>query len=412
MSKKNSDLYNRILEACSSYNGDYGITATVPMQPIGGFVNNKVMPPTYIDSDKKEKGEKEKGEKEKGKHKYHIESRLSENGNTTEQVVILDSIQSAANRMEKAFLHELRDGRVESPNIDLLVMSRDLRMSVMELPHRIYDAYVRESTLNGEPFFASSAGQQLTDISQAKVRAAVFRLNPFALLFGCWGSTLGQKEKAFKFGRAVESEIVAGLACITQKSASRLDPCGIVGLPIKYDKDNPEKWDILEKTDDRKAGKGKKETEKISAVNLSNIPPTVKDGGVSVRWINHSFRLSFAALYPFVTGDDRKKDAACRAYLVALGLHAHNVRMMHAHLRSGCNIRPKAGSFTYSFDSVNPDEFTLTKDDSLALYATALEKVVAAKAIDPKVRIELTAGAKLERAIKLSSVATDDDDDN
>ncbi len=64
-------------------------------QPVGG-VGDKVFPPTYKDGE------------------YAVEKRVVEGGEVLD-CVLLDSVQSQANRMELALLEASRDRRIELP---------------------------------------------------------------------------------------------------------------------------------------------------------------------------------------------------------------------------------------------------------------------------------------------------------
>ena len=104
-----------------------------------------VYPPTYKNDQKQQ----------------HIFRLAWVNGEKRE-AVLLDSVQSQANRIELAILAAHRRGDLRYPDIrvDVKTQLGDERYSVLELSHRIYDAALRMCTL-GETLFP------LSDIGRA-----------------------------------------------------------------------------------------------------------------------------------------------------------------------------------------------------------------------------------------------------
>ena len=181
------------------------------LQPAGG-VGDKVYPPTY----------------EGGK--YAVEQRVVEGGEIV-NCVLLDSVQSQANRMEAALLDALRAKRIELPLLSVCFDDPRLRkpftVTSLEAPHRIADALLRDSLCEGTVFRKSSKGRVLDD---ADVRNAtgLFGLNPTALVFGLWDSTGPRGGLGAKFQRALVSEIVGYGAQQGRKTSSRIDPAQIM----------------------------------------------------------------------------------------------------------------------------------------------------------------------------------------
>ena len=106
--------------------------------------------------------------------------------------VLVDSVQSQANRMEAALLDEWEAGAVSLPVIVVDFMGCDLpksfRVTSLEAPHRIADALLRDSLLDGVPFRQSAAGKRI-DLVDVRNATALFELCPTALVFGMWDST-------------------------------------------------------------------------------------------------------------------------------------------------------------------------------------------------------------------------------
>ncbi len=188
----------------------------VELQPAGG-PGAKVFPPTY----------------EGGK--YATEKRRI-NGETVD-CVLLDSVQSQANRMELA-LQEAIDEK--PPRISLPVITVDFsntnasfigRVTSLEAPHRIADAILRDSEWddgrgNKVPFRKTPVGAAL-DTASLRDATALFEHCPTALVFGMWDSTGARGGLGVKFPRAIVSEIIGIGALPGQRTGGRLDPLQI-----------------------------------------------------------------------------------------------------------------------------------------------------------------------------------------
>jgi CRISPR-associated protein Csb1 len=178
---------------------------------------------------------------------YALESRVDEHG-VVKEVVLLDSVQSQANRMEQALLAAHRAGRLVLPmisvNFSAVAELRELgEITVLDAPHRLADAILRDSMLNGTLFPATAEGQVLRRATP-KHATELFRLCPTGLLFGIWESTGAAGGLGAKFQRAIVSEIIGVGAIVGRRTASRIDPLQIRGVPI-YEAREPEgsiKW--------------------------------------------------------------------------------------------------------------------------------------------------------------------------
>jgi CRISPR-associated protein Csb1 len=244
------------------------------LQPAGGQ-GDKIFPPTY----------------ESGK--YAEENRRIKG--VTVSCVLLDSVQSQANRMEMALLRAWEDGKIELP-----VISSDFsgagqpglqKVSSLEAPHRIADAILRDSTLDGKEFRESAIGRKLDTVTAA-CATALFEHCPTSLVFGMWDSTGKRKALGVKFARAIVSEIVGINAVKGVKIKSRIDPLQIrkdAGIIFEA-KDGgwtlDEKEAVKEKNKSVRVGDGRP-----SEINHGNYPPTIDEGGLefpkeSGQWVN------------------------------------------------------------------------------------------------------------------------------
>ncbi|MGZ8219867.1 type I-G CRISPR-associated RAMP protein Csb1/Cas7g [Methylomagnum sp.] len=200
-------------------------------QPAGGG-GTKVFPPTY----------------EGGK--YATEPRRINGADVP--CVLLDSVQSQANRMELALLDAWEAGDIELPVIVVdftdFDLPKPLRVTSLEAPHRIADAILRdclysEDDGNKVSFRRSSLGKAL-DYADLRNATALFGLCPTSLLFGMWDSTGPRGGLGVKFQRAIVSEMVGLHAVPGLKPSSRIDPIETVkgAGPVFRHKD-PERLD-------------------------------------------------------------------------------------------------------------------------------------------------------------------------
>ena len=218
--------------------------------------------------------------------KYATEERIDPETGEVKPCVLLDSVQSQANRMELALLEAHRAGKVTLPLIVTRFDQDELRgkfeVTSLEAPHRAADALFRDSLLNGVMFRKSDKGQ-LLDTANVRNATGLFGLCPTALVFGLWDSTGPRGGQGAKFQRALVSEIVGYDAVPGVKTASRIDPAQIVlGAGPLYER-RSETSDLPSWTLDEKEGKGKlKKSGKPSEAVHGNITPTISDGGFTL----------------------------------------------------------------------------------------------------------------------------------
>lgn len=304
--------------------------------PAGG-PGDKIFPPTY----------------EGGR--YATESRRI-NGEDI-SCVLLDSVQSQANRMELALLEEWESGRVSIPVISVDFNGPDLpkpfRVTSLEVPHRIADALLRDSELDGVMFRQSDTGKRL-DTLDARNATVLFELCPTALVFGMWDSTGPRGGLGVKFQRALVSEIMGLHATQGKKTSSRIDPAQISSNagPLYTAPDNNWTLNPDEAAKDSRGNavlynrnrSGRGNPGNPSKANHGNIAPSIADdgGGFTIGEAVQTTVLSLPALrrLRFPVGEDGldpRIDLAARTALAALALFAASlVREQGADLRSRC----------------------------------------------------------------------------
>ena len=334
-------------------------------QPAGGS-GDKVFPPTY----------------EGGK--YATEDRIDPATGEVRQCVLLDSVQSQANRMELALLEAHRAGKVELPllvaRFDQDELPKKFAVTSLEAPHRVADALFRDSLLSGVIFRKSVKGAIL-DTADTRNAAGLFGLCPTALIFGLWDSTGPRGGLGAKFQRAIVSEIVGYDAVVGQKTASRIDPAqirleaGPLYVRNSAGDDEPE-WMLNDKSNPKKLGKDGKPSE----ANHGNVTPSIEEGGFTLSKARQTTTLSLAVLrrlrFPLngAADSDHNVDLAARTALVALGLAAGSLARVDTDLRSRCQLFAEQEPVWELLDRPGepPREFALTPEDALKLLEAAV----------------------------------------
>src|SRR6266516_1543539 len=132
MPTTSEQLFTRLREAITG--AGTALRCTTRLQPAGG-PGDKVFPPTYKD--------------DRNHTVYATEQRLLDG--ELVPCVLLDSVQSQANRLEQALLTAIETEAFPFPLLTTEVEGHG-RVTVLEAPHRIYDAILRDSILDGTSF--------------------------------------------------------------------------------------------------------------------------------------------------------------------------------------------------------------------------------------------------------------------
>lgn len=369
------------------------------LQPVGGQ-GDKIFPPTYP-------GE---GRNAPPRHVYE-RRRL---GDREVWCVLVDSVQSQANRLEECLREAIEDG-VEIPHVVVDFSAYNLtgvtQITSLDAPHRVYDAILRDSELDGEPFMAGEVGKRLAMARPADA-TALLEVSPTALLFGAWHSTGEGGGLGAKFARCLTSEIVAidvpvdelasartgAIEPVTagRRTGSRIDPLGVLKKVEVYK--GSAGWD----TTKAGAGKGAKQI-RPSEINHGNIAPTVQRLGITCECLEHTFVLSFAALRRLRFGDPDLTIAG-RSLVAALGLLAVAEQDARGYaLRSRCDLVCDGRS---PLELVHADgateEVSLDRAAALALYEAAFDTARNVGFSFPQGLIRLTPQEKLVKIVRSS----------
>ena len=303
------------------------------LHPAGGD-GDKVFPPTYLEGP------------------YATEFRIVEGIKVP--TVILDSVQSQANRMELALLRAVRSGIIEMPLWQVDFTGSEFRdvgiISTLEAPHRLSDAIFRDSLLGDKEFSKTTAGDDV-ESSSAHNSTALLETCPTSLLFGMWHSTGKRGGMGAKFPRAIAAEIVGIDYEEGRHAAGRIDPLNMSsGAKVFVKEKDFNNWQLTAIDKDFK--------EKAPATVVhGNIPPSLKStdekpmkGGVTIRHAMQILVLSLPAIrrlsFPTNGKGTDEANLAARALLACLGLVA--AELAHADgfdLRSRCWLDGKPGEW-------------------------------------------------------------------
>ena len=325
-----------LLDGCADDSFDDGIRIDTELEPVGG-PGAPVKPAVY----------------EGGK--YQQDRRWQALGDAEPTpVVVIDNVPSQANRLEEALRQHRESAGIPEFVLDLselagLPAHLPTHLSSLQFPHRNADAYLRDALLNGQDFLQTPCGKAIFAATPQKCSALVDWF-PQALLYGFWQSHLGKKRANTKHARAWVSEIIGW-----QPASETTKNMGLKGDPLNLTTDevvtsNPDdraKWDVgVSKDVDGKR-------DKLSEIGHGQVPfmreADLAAAAVSFARVTQRATISFAQLRRVsLGGDGADADAAVRALLVALGLHAHQLAFGRGFaLRSGGELRPKESVATW-----------------------------------------------------------------
>ncbi len=272
-----------------------------------------------------------------------------DNGGEPQDVYIIDNVPSQANRYEEA----LRRSRPSTGVPEMILNLSDLpglpphlprHLSSWQFPHRNADAYLRDSTIEDTDFSKHAIGRSVLNATHDRA-AALMAWWPQALLYGFWQSHFGKKRSQAKHARAWASEIIGW-----QPAAKDTTVLGLKGDPLNlsieesalYDDHDHEGWRLGARPE---RGEIKKA---LSELGHGQVPiGGTTPAAVSFRRLTQRATVSFAQLRRIGLGPDfdDDADAAARALLVAMGMHAHCMAFGRGFaLRSGTDLRVSSSS--------------------------------------------------------------------
>jgi CRISPR-associated protein Csb1 len=268
--------------------------------------------------------------------------------------VLLDSVQSQANRMELALQEAFDAGDVKLPVITVDFSEYDPKdgkegqlldavgkVTSLQVPHRLADAILRDSEHNGKRFRDSDVARALNQASLLNA-TPLYQLCPTALVFGMWDSTGPKGGLGAKFERAMVSEVIgfeASLSDLHKNRGVRRDPLeASKAVPILKNDDGS--WRVAD--DPKKRG-----VLRPSEVNHGSVPFETDNAGVTIGYAEQITTLSLICLrrlrFPIAKPrpDQNAANAAGQGVLAALGLCAATLAFESGMgLRSRCLLWP------------------------------------------------------------------------
>jgi len=380
------------------------------LQPAGG-PGDKVFPPTFAGA------------------VYAVEERRLPGRAEPVTCVVLDTVQSQANRMELALQDAFDAGALKLPilQVDFTKWSPtgDIeadktagklidavgKITSLQVPHRLADAILRDSqTPDGKPFRQSDKGRALNAVSPLNA-TALYQLCPTALIFGMWDSTGPKGGLGAKFERALVSEVVGIGACIRDSHRARgvrRDPLE-VRAAVKVLKAADRSWALA----DPKA----KGAEAPSAINHSSVPFESENAGTTIEYAEHLTTFSLIVLrrlrFPVNGETSPETDAAGRTVLAALGLCAATLASESGMgLRSRCLLWPDGQMIWELLEKPgsDPAQFSVTAEQAIDLFKQAVTGAKNAGLNWEEIPIELVPQQKLVDLVRLSQLEATKED--
>lgn len=328
------DLVDTLREGLASTavaNRPAGIEIEQRLRPAGGMT---VKPPSY------------EGE---------LEIHPRQIGGEIREAIELDSVGSAANRIEEPLAELFKEGEyplpVASTTVDPGNGLPEITISTLEVPHRIYDAWIRLSEdADGVKFEDSPRGQELTLAHHSKLDA-LLETSAHDLLFGVWDSHRKGPHGQIRIARSLTTTLIGLDPQVQAPIAARRDP-----LNLGEASDLP---------------KGAK---KLSEQGLSSIPPVRSKQTVSISEARYLGYLSFPALRRL--GFESYEATEVRVMLALLALYGVLLRDESGwDLRSGAAFVPEGALDLKIARSGETTTFELTLDQARALLDEAVARV-------------------------------------
>jgi CRISPR-associated protein Csb1 len=344
------------------------------LQPAGG-AGDKVFPPTFAGA------------------VYAVEQRRIPGRAEPVTCVLLDSVQSQANRMERALQEAVDAGELTIPLVVVDFSDHDPTgdleadeaagrlidkvgtITSLQVPHRLADAILRDSELDGHPFRRSPRGKALDTVSVGNA-TPLFELCPTALLFGMWDSHGPKGSLGPKFERAIVSEIVGVGAEWQDDRRAR----GVRRDPLEISK-NVSVLSNEDRSLRQVAAGGERGAVRPSKLGHSSVPFESPNAGLTIEYAEQTTTLSLICLrrlrFPLGGKANPEVDVAARTVLAALGLAAATLAFeAGADLRSRCLLWPDGPMSWELLDrpGVEPVKYSLTTDGAIALVNGAVSQ--------------------------------------
>lgn len=292
--------------------------------------------------------------------------------------VQIDSVGSFANRIES----ELAELNL-LPVITTRVGEREI--SIHQLPHRAYDAILRDSLLNDTPWRQSEVGRAVLGSNMLNA-TSLYVYAPLTLLLGGWDSHGGDAGAGAKIARSVACEIWGYGVQAAKHCTQRIDPLAITAASEKHSVVNG----ILELDENGK---------KPSELGHGDVPGS-NAKGVFVDRIELNGAVSLSRLNRYQFPDENghiteARNSAARNVLAQLALVGIARVMDRLDLRSGCELYTSSReAHVISADGAKATIELSSSIDNLQAAIRVAESQGLRFAVEP---VRLVAGPALER---------------
>lgn len=347
------------------------ITATY--QPTGG-PGSRVFPPTFPTT----------------ATAYLMEERVRDG--EVRKAVVLDQVPAQAHRCQEAEALAWRQGIVHMPMLRL-VHNGAARFELIGLdaPHRVFDAYWRDSMLDGVKFDRTEIGKALLSASLADA-TALLKHDPGTLAYGGWNSH--REGRQAKFPRIYSSEMIGWDPVAGVRKAGRMDPANLTGSR----EGDGDEWSYSPIAD-------KKKDTKLSEIGHGNIAPNPTHGGVTITEATRTAVLSLTATRRIRFGSlDRAAVDAAHVLLASFALLGDRLAFGQAGLwlRSGCDLVTQSEILEWIGRGGTVEQFTLSPQGAIQLYTEALRSAQEAGVPLHMEPVELTPSKALAEALDFS----------
>lgn len=274
----------------------------------------------------------------------HIDMRRAWVDGALRDIVVLDSVQSQANRIEHTLLEAKRAGRLAYPNITIEFPPHtgEPSYSVLQLSHRVFDVSLACATYHGTAFFESTLGKSVRQ-SRPTDATALFQHAPVTLLLGAWDSHGGGGPLVAKLPRLLTSEIIGLDAVSVSVSAMKSDPMDIRKNAAELIDATPDSTRVFE----IKPASSMEKPKKPSEFGFGSVPSVDKPRAASISLARQTSLISCSGLRQlrFPGGESTEvtaqRDEAGRVALAALGLYGLVAQNEAGYrLRSRCELVP------------------------------------------------------------------------
>ncbi len=298
------------------------------------------------------------------------------------KVALIDSVGSQANRMEPIFK--------EPPYADLVPQiiiqaGNNKEVSIFEVGHRVADALVRSSALEGsDETLAEKVSHAFEELSRGNA-GNMAKLAPTSLVFGVWDS----RGEGMKVPRLINSVIRAYDVSELHRSAQY--------MPALM----PEEYKELIQPSDKDWGKESDDKSPAAKAGFIPVPSTGDPGGVIAKGgIYRNATVNLVALRKHKAGTETE---ALQRYILGLTLVAATYPQ-DGFLRQGCLLveRPEESTpWQLVHRDGHPEEIAMPHDDAIAFAKEAAQAFGVGSSMkarfDAKLAKEVLAAAKKQK---------------